>query len=162
MELYTADEVMDFWDSNATPEQKEERREIEQIRKDTDTARKYLRDALARYRKDKTKSRSKAKAAEDPFADLADYRSKTDIQDAFGWEFISEAEMDRLCRLWDLREQSKSKSTLEDRVTEIMEQAINAAGKPYIEQVMEYEAKRSKMRREAERVARENFARGSK
>lgn len=159
MELYTTDEVMDFWDANATKEQKEERREIEQIRKDTDTARKYLREALARYRKDKTKSRSKAKASSDPFADLADYRSKVDIQDAYGWELISEAEMDRLCRLWDLREKSKNKAQLEDRVTEIMERAINAAGKDYIEQLLEYDAKRSKMRREAERVARENLMR---
>ena len=158
MELYTADEVMAFWDANETREAKTERLEVEQIRKDIDTARKYLKDALAKYRKDRTKSRSKAKAA-DPFADLADYRTKEDIRDAFGWEFISESEMDRLMNLWDVREQSNSNHALEDRVTEIMEQAINGAGKSYIEIVLEYDAKRSKMRREAERVARENFER---
>ena len=158
-DLYTADAVMDFWDSHATAEQKAERDEIESIRKDVDTARKYINDALARYRKDKTKSRSKAKAA-NPFADLADYSSKEDIHNAFGWGMISEAEMDRLWKLWDLREESKSKTSLEDRVTEMLELAIRAAGKQYTEKILDYDARRSKMRREAERVARENLMRG--
>jgi len=157
-DLYTADEVMDFWDSHATAEQKAERAEIESIRKDVDTARMYIKDALARYRKDKTKSRSKAKAA-DPFADLADYSSKEDIHNAYGWGMISEAEMDRLWNLWDLREESKNKATLEDRVTEMLELAIRAAGKQYTEKLLDYDARRSKMRREAENVARANLMR---
>lgn len=157
-DLYTADEVMDFWDSHATAEQKAERAEIESIQKDVDTARKYIKDALARYRKDKTRSRSKAKAA-DPFADLEGYRIRQDIQDAFGWEFISEAEMDRLLALWDLREASKNKQQLEDRVTEMLELAIRGVGKQYTEKLLDYDARRSKMRREAENAARANLMR---
>ena len=158
-ELYTADEVMDFWDANATAEEKAKRAEIAIIEKDMDTARKYVRDAIARYRKDKTRSRSKAKA-EDPFVDLAEYTSRQDIQEAFGWGLISEKEMDRLWNLWDLREQSKSKKALDDRVTMMLEAALNNIGSMFLDEVLDYKAKRSKMRHEAERVARENLMRG--
>lgn len=157
-DLYTAEAVMDFWDRNTTQQVKDERYRIEQIKKDRDTARKYIKDALARYRKDKTRSRSKAKA-EDPFADLEPYSSREDIRDAFGWELITEKEMDRLIKLWDLREESKNKTTLEDRVTEMLEQAFRACGSEYDEEIMSYEEKRAKQWHEAERIARENLMR---
>lgn len=157
-DLYTAEAVMDFWDRNTTQQVKDERYRIEQIKKDRDTARKYIKDALARYRKDKTRSRSKAKAA-DPFADLEPYSSREDIRDAFGWEIISEKEMDRLIKLWDLREESKSKTTLEDRVTEMLELAFRACGSEYDEEILDYEKKRADQWHEAERIARENLMR---
>lgn len=157
-DLYTAEAVMDFWDRNATKEQKDERYRMEQIKKDRDTARKYIKDALARYRKDKTKSRSKAKA-EDPFADLEPYSSREDIREAYGWEFITEKEMDRLIKLFDLREESKNKTTLEDRVTEMLELAFRACGSEYDEEILDYEKKRADQWHEAERIARENLMR---
>ena len=158
-DLFTAEAVMDFWDSHATREDLEEKAEIEQIQKDIDTAKKYILDALARYRKDKTRSRSKKKG-EDPFAELADYSSREDIHDSYGWGAISERECDRLMALWDLRENSKNKAVLEDRVTEIIQTAANAAWNPYYEKIYAYHQKRSKMRKEAKRVARENLMRG--
>lgn len=157
-DLYTAEAVMEHWDKNSTKEQKDERYRIEQIKKDRDTARKYIKDALARYRKDKTRSRSKAKA-EDPFADLEPYSSREDIRDAFGWEIITEKEMDRLIKLWDLREESKNKTTLEDRVTEMLELAFRACGSEYDEEILDYEKKRADQWHEAERIARENLMR---
>lgn len=157
-DLFTAEAVMDFWDKNATAEIKAKRARIEEIKKDEDTARKYINDAIARYRKDKTRSRSKAKA-EDPFADLADYTSRDDIQESFGWGMISEHERDRLWNLWDLREKSKNKAVLEDRVIELMQVAARAVSSPYAEEVFEYDQERCRMRREAERVARENLMR---
>lgn len=158
-DLFTAQAVMDFWDANATDEQKVERYRIEEIRKDMATARKYLKDALSRYRKDKTKSRSKAKG-EDPFVDLAEYTSRDDIHDAYGWGQISEKERDRLWALWDLREKSKNKTVLEDRVTEMLEQAIRSCGSDYDEELMDYDARRSEMVKTAEKIARENLMRG--
>lgn len=157
-DLYTAEAVMDFWDRNTTQQVKDERYRIEQIKKDRDTARKYIKDALARYRKDKTRSRSKAKA-ENPFYDLDQYSSREDIRDSYGWELITEKEMDRLIELWDLREKSRSKSTLEDRVTEMLEQAFRACGSEYDEEIMDYEKKRADQWHEAERIARENLMR---
>ena len=133
-ELYTKQEVLDFWAQNESDRQKDERREIDEIRADIRTAQKYVRDALARYRKDKTRSRSKAKGA-DPWTELEDYRSETDIQDAYGWELISEAECDRLLRLWRLREQSKSQTVYTDRVTEMLEIAERALSQPYDERL---------------------------
>lgn len=158
MELYTAEEIINFWDNNATKEQKAERYEIEAIQKDIETARKYIKDALARYRKDKTKSRSRAKA-EDPFVDLKEYTSREDIHEAFGWGLISEKELDRLWHLWDLREKSKNKAVLEDRVTELLETAARGVGSKYDEKVMDYLDKRTKMWKEAEKIARENLMR---
>lgn len=158
-DLFTAEAVMDFWDAHATDEQKDERYRIEEIRKDQVTARKYLKDALDRYRKDKTKSRSKAKGA-DPFVELADFSSREDIRDSFGWGMISEAEMDRLMHLWDLREKSNSKTVYEDRVTEMLELAYRGCGSQYNEELLDYDARRSKMLREAEKIARENLMRG--
>lgn len=157
-DLYTAEAVMDFWDRNTTQQVKDERYRIEQIKKDRDTARKYIKDALARYRKDKTRSRSKAKA-EDPFADLEQYSSREDIRDAYGWELITEKEMDRLIKLFDLREESKNKTTLEDRVTEMLELAFRACGSEYDEEILDYEKKRADQWHEAERIARENLMR---
>lgn len=157
-DLYTAKAVIDFWDRHTTQEAKDERYRIEQIKKDRDTARKYLKDALARYRKDKTRSRSKAKA-ENPFSDLEQYSSREDIRDAFGWELISEKEMDRLMKLWDLREESKNKTTLEDRVTEMLELAFRACGSEYDEEIQDYEKRRADQWHEAERIARENLMR---
>lgn len=156
MELYTEQAVMDFWDENATQEAKAEREEIAAIEKDIDTARKYIKDALARYRKDKTRSRSKKKG-ENPFAELDQYTSREDIHEAFGWGIISEAELDRLWNLWDLREESKSKTVLEDRVTEMMEVAIRSVSQPYDEKVAEYHQKRSKMRKAAKEIAFQNL-----
>ena len=68
--------------------------------------------------------------------------------------------MDRLWNLWDLREQSKSKKDLDDRVTMMLEAALNNIGSMFLDEVLDYKAKRSKMRHEAERVARENLMRG--
>lgn len=154
--LYTEQEVLDFWDSHATDEQKEERAEIERLEKNIEVARKYMRDALARYRKDKARTRSKAKA-DNPWVDLEPYTNREQIRDDYGWEIISEKEMDRLMNLWDLREASKSKTTLEDTVTEIIQAAINKASEPYFEKIQAFHDKRSKMRKEAKRVAVENW-----
>lgn len=160
MIFYNSDELVEYWDKNATLEDKQERYEIEEIKKDIEVARKYLKDCLSKYRKDKTRSRSKAKSS-DPFSELDMYNSREDIRDAYGWEFISEKEMDRLIYLWDLREESKNKTALEDRVTMIIEHAIQAAGDEYFEQIYAYDVKRGKMRKEAERIVMDNI-RGDK
>lgn len=159
--LYTEKDVLDFWDSHLTIEDKMEQAEIEAIRKDIATARKYIQDALARYRKDKTRSRSKAKAA-DPFADLEGYNIRQDIQDAYGWEFISEAEMDRLLALWDLREASKNKQQLEDRVTEMLEIAIRSCSAPYDDKLWDWDKKQEQRRKAARQIAAENLERSAK
>lgn len=159
--LYTEKDVLDFWDSHLTIEDKMEQAEIEAIRKDIAAARKYIQDALARYRKDKTRSRSKAKAA-DPFADLEGYNIRQDIQGAFGWEFISEAEMDRLLALWDLREASKNKQQLEDRVTEMLEIASRSCSAPYDDKLYDWDKKQEQRRKAARQIAAENLERSAK
>ena len=154
MAYTTKDEILSKWENVDT---RAEAQEIAAIRKDIQTAVHFLTDANARYRKQKLRSRSKAKAEEDPFAELALYRSERDIQDAYGWELISEAEYDRLAQLWQLREKQKSKDgKYHDRVTDMIDAAIAHIGDAYAEQLRDHDDRQRKKEREAERIAQEN------
>lgn len=159
MSLTSKQEVLDFWARNESAEAKEEKREIEALRKDIRTAQAYIQDALARYRKKKLNTRSKAAANSDTvFAELVDYRSVEDIHDAYGWDLISEKEMGRLMNLWQLREESRSKAGIyKDGITEMLEFASNSIFDRYGDPVMEYDEKVSCMHKQAEQIARNNF-----
>lgn len=153
--IVTKEDVLEVWASDKT---RAKDREIAAIRKDIQKATGCIQDALDRYRKTKTRARSKKAAAENPFAELEGYESRQQIQDAYGWEFITEARMDRLLELWDLREQSGAQDDgiYRDRVTEMLERAMNAVGAEYIDQLAEYDMAKREREREAEKVAREN------
>jgi hypothetical protein len=156
MEYQSAREILDKWE---TEESREKAREIKEIRADIATARDVLADGLARYRKKKLKARSKKKAAEDPFADLADYRSEDDIHDAYGWDGITEARKDYLLNLWQLREASRSQANdgqYHDRVTEILESALATIGSRYADQLFTYDQKQRAKEQEAQEIARQN------
>jgi hypothetical protein len=159
MSLTSKQEVLDFWAKNESTDAKAERRENEALRKDIRTAQEYIMDALARYRKKKLNAQSKAAAnSEDVFAELDDYQSVEDIRDAYGWELISENEMNRLMNLWQLRKEAKAKSGVyRDRITEMLETAFNSIFDRYGGPVLEYDEKISLMHKEAEHIARANF-----
>ena len=125
MSLTTADEILDLWARNETPEAKAERRAVEALKKDIQTAQDSIQDAVSRYRKAKLRTRSKAKAnSEDIFRPLEEYDSQVDIQNAYGYEMITETEYDRLMELWELRAQSVQKAgPYKDRVVEMLELA---------------------------------------
>ena len=61
---------------------KSQKREIQALQKDIATVRGIIADGQARYIKQRLRLRSKKAATEDPFADLAGYNSKKDIQGA--------------------------------------------------------------------------------
>lgn len=130
MSLTTADEILDLWARNETPEAKVERRAIEALKKDIQTAQDSIQDAVSRYRKAKLRTRSKAKAnSEDIFRPLEEYDSQVDIQNAYGYEMITETEYDRLMELWELRAQSVQKAgPYKDRVVEMLELAAGPSG----------------------------------
>mgnify|MGYP005928277097 CR=1 FL=1 len=161
MSMVTKQEILEFWKKHETPEAKAERREVEALKKDLRIAQDSIQDAIARYRKTKLRARSKAKAgSEDVFRPLAEYSSQTDIQNAYGYEMISETEYDRLMALWELREQSSRKAgPYTDRVVEMLEVASRDIWDAYGDPVMEYDEKVSRMHREAERIAAENLQR---
>ena len=104
--------------------------ELEQLRADLKKAGEMITQAAIRYKKEKLKKRSlKAAAEEDEFAELADYNSKENIRDCYGYDMITEAEMERLMYLWDLREEQKVKKNregYEDGVTKMLDMAANA------------------------------------
>ena len=136
---------------------RQKQREIQAIRKDIATARGIIADGIARYKKARLKVRSKRAANENPFAELEGYRIKQDIQDDYGWGIISETEMDRLNALWDAREASLSDAgKYEDRVTQILERALNIAADEFIDQLSEFQELEHQMEAEAEQIAKEN------
>lgn len=119
------------------------KKECAEIRKDCSTARGIINDALTRYIKKKVGARNK-KQAEDMalmFKDLEEYQSEREIQDAYGWDFITEKEMERLIELWRTREKYVNASNkFEDRVTQMVQKAINSIGDEYIDFLTETEA----------------------
>lgn len=136
---------------------REQKREIQALQKDIATARGIIADGIARYIKQRLRLRSKKAAEENPFADLEGYNSKKDIQEAYGWEIISEAEMDRLNILWDAREASLSATgKYEDRVTKMLERALNSVADEYIDQMVDFQELERRMDADAERIAQEN------
>ena len=134
----------------------EKEREAAAIRKDILTARKYINDAITRYITVKIRARSK-KQAEDlsAFRELDDYNSKRDIHDAYGWEFITEAQMDRLMEMWDAREKYiDDQGKFSDRVTQMLEWARDCCGEMFrevLEQFDEMQQNREETIREIEK-----------
>lgn len=92
-----------------------------------------IEDALARYIKTKTRAKSRKAALEKDaainaqrFNKLNTYERREDIQEAYGWGFISESERDRLEELWDERENIKASSVdgvYSDLTTQCLEKA---------------------------------------
>lgn len=150
----TKEEVLELFQG---AEFRQKQREIQAIRKDIATARGIIADGQARYIKKRLRLRSKKVAEESPFADLDGYNLQKDIQDAYGWGIITEAEMDRLNALWVAREASLSSSgKYEDRVTQLLERALNTVGDEYMDQLLDFQEMERQMEAEAEHIAREN------
>ena len=93
-----------------------------------------IRDAVARYVKEKTRARSKKAAQERDeilksprFDRLKEYERFEDIQDSYGWDFITEKERDELEALWmereELRNYTDDNGIYQDLVTKALGQA---------------------------------------
>lgn len=132
--------------------------ELEALEANLRKASELIAGAVIRYRKEKLKKKSlKDAAEEDEFAELNDYTSRENIRDCYGYEMITEAEMDRLFYLWDLREEQKQKkksTVYEDEITKMLHQAANAMEENYRDRKEELE----QIRWEAEQVARNRAA----
>lgn len=115
--------------------------EYRQLKQDIATARKIITNATAQYRKRKLglKQKSELKDLAAAYADLEGYSSPEDIQDAYGYDMITDAERSRLIDLWDGRELARAANKkYEDRVTEMLERAWCGIDTPYIEDMEEY------------------------
>lgn len=132
--------------------------ELEALEANLRKASELIAGAVIRYRKEKLKKKSlKAAAEEDEFAELNDYTSRENIRDCYGYDMITEAEMDRLFYLWDLREEQKQKkksTVYEDEITKMLHQAANAMEEKYRDRKEELE----QIRWEAEQVAKNRAA----
>lgn len=132
--------------------------ELEALTANIHKVNELISGAIIRYRKEKLKKKS-LKAAEDEsaFAELDDYTSREDIRNSYGWDMITEAEMERLFYLWDMREeqrQKKKSEVYEDEVTTMLHQATNAVEDKYRDRKEELEEIRYKAEAEARRRAK--------
>lgn len=125
-------------------------REAAQIRKDIQTAHGIITDGINRYIKKMLRARSK-KQAEDlsVFDELKDYNSIEDIRNAYGWDIITEAQMDRLMEMWEAREKYIDASgKFSDRVTKMLFRIRDLCGGEFSETLEEFDA--MKARRDAD------------
>ena len=117
--------------------------ELAQLRADLRKASELIGSAVIRYRKEKLKKKSlKAAEEEDLFAELNDYTTRENIRDCYGYDMITENEMERLFYLWDLREEQKQKKSREiyqDQVTKMLDTAMNAIEDKYRDRKEELE-----------------------
>lgn len=159
-ELFTADEILALWNEQKTQKQLDEEAEVDCLRKDLASANAVLSDAIDRYRKKKLKAKSKASAkAEDPFKELASYQTREDIRTEYGWELITENEMERLMNLWDLREEMKGKhpGPYTDRVIEMLERArIHLLEPEQEEKLIAYDKRYRDKKKLAQKIAGAN------
>lgn len=119
-------------------------------------ARSIVNDAQLRYKKKKLNARNKKQAADMQlmFADIKDYRNEEDIRDAYGWDIITEKEMNRLIELWRIKEKYLDKNgKYSDPVTDLLDEIMEKLYEPYssliglsnrMEQIVEAQ-KREKM-----------------
>ena len=108
-----------------------------------------IEDALARYIKTKTRAKSRKAALEKDaainsqrFAKLSTYEHREDIQEDYGWGFITESERDKLEELWDERESIKTASVdgvYSDLTTQCLEKARRFVLGLFEEEVSDYD-----------------------
>lgn len=131
--------------------------ELEALRANMRKAGEMITGAVIRYRKEKLKKKSlKAAEEENEFAELEDYTTREEIRNCYGYDMITEAEMDRLFYLWDLREEQRKKkqsAVYEDAVTKMLHQAANAIEDIYRDRKEELEEIEFNTRSEARRRA---------
>lgn len=131
--------------------------ELEELEADLKKASELITSAVIRYKKEKLKKKNLKQAEEeDLFAELNDYTSRENIRDCYGYDMITENEMERLFYLWDLREeqrQKKKSDRYEDQVTKMMDTAANAIEDKYRDRKEELEEIRYKAEAEARRRA---------
>ncbi len=119
-----------------------EQKEILKIQKDILTARSIITDGISRYKKKKLNARSK-KQAEDMqvmFADLEPYNFDfRELQESYGYGFITEKEFNRLYDLLDLHKEYINKNgRFQDRVTDMLEYALDCVADMYRERIYKY------------------------
>lgn len=138
---------------------KDNKTECVAIRKDISTARGVINEGMLRYVKKKIGARNKAQAAdmELMFKDLEMYESESEIQDAYGWEFISEKECDRLIALWRKRKQYVADSgKFSDRVTQMLQHAMDGIGEEFIDFLNETASAEQTAEKQRKEIEKEN------
>lgn len=143
-------------------ELKEQIAKADGLKKDISTARGIINNAMKQYIKRKIGARNK-KQVEDQaayFAELDGYESKEQIRDDYGWELITESQMDRLMDMWDAREiAQKNAGNYSDRVTEMLMIAMDAVSNAYAGEIYDAEQAKRRFDEDVKRIQSENAER---
>lgn len=144
----------------------EKKAEAERLMKARNRAAALIKDAKARYVKEKTRAKSRKAALEKDemlksprFKALDIYDEREDIMEHYGWDGITESEKDRLEALWDEREELKKSSNCgiyEDGVTEILDAARSYAETMHEDRIEEYEELERAFRKQQEELEEES------
>lgn len=139
-------------------EYKDKELQAAEIRNDISTARSIIADGISRYKKKMLRARSK-KQAEDlsVFDELKGYNNREDIRDAYGWDLITETQMDRLMEMWDARENLiNEQGKFENRVTEILDRAMRLCAEPYLQILEEFDEMKERREKEIRTIEERN------
>ena len=134
--------------------------EAKKISYDILTARGLITDALGRYKKKKLNARNKAQAEDMNlrFAELENYTSERDLQDAYGYDIITEKEYERLTDLWELRKSCVDENgKFHDRITELLESAMYSIGEKYMDELREVDNMRRLVNEREKDIERKNI-----
>lgn len=117
-----------------------------------------INDALSRYVKDKTRTRSRKAALEKDaaihsprFKKLEDYDRFDDIHEAYGMGYITESQADKLEDMWEEREKLKAMSVdgvYSDLVTECLIQAKRYVAGMFEDEIGDFEIIKIKWEKE--------------
>ena len=151
---------MSIHDYNPSQDYLDMERTAKQLRREINAATEIIRDGILRYKKKKLRARLKKQVEDDSvFEDLKPYNSSREIQDAYGWDIISESEMDRLNLLWEEREQHMLESgKYQDGVIKLLEHAMAACFEPHSEYLDEFDNTKRQAEADIRRIERENAA----
>lgn len=139
---WTADQCYKELYQRVDSETRTRLRRRDQLHEYAYTARQYVTDAKKRYMQKKLKVKSmKQLEMADPFKDIAEYTSYSQIQNDYGYGCLSEKEFDRLTELFELRERqkelNKGKPEYEDEVTEMLDWCLKHIDDVFREELQE-------------------------
>lgn len=141
----------------------EQVREAKLLEDDLNKARDIIQRGLTQYVKRKIGARNRAQVEnqESLYAELDEYESRDDIQEAYGYDIITETEKDRLMDMWDARENAKNNTggKYEDRVTQMLEKAMRVIGEDCWDQIYEAKAAKRQFDEYWKNVEKENLQR---
>ena len=156
-QYWTTKDGIEFLRDRMSEKFRDQLRELENLREDIRKAQEYIIKCKQRYLKDKLKKRTMADAVnEDPFKELEEWETRESIRDAYGYEMITEEQLDHLMNLWELREEqkrkNKGKAEYEDDITIALDWALSHLHGAFKDKIAELEETEAIVQRDVNQI----------